>query len=287
MIYRIKDWNTIYETAESRKLVRCRYVCTPNKHDGKGYRRMISKGPALAERLFAAWNAIIQVASKSVPRGTLADSDGALTADDLSQKTGLRKETFELAFEFFSSPEIGWLEKTENAAPPQKHQGHTPDVRDKVGSKQEITGGELTGVDLKGIEKISPPLPPAAEISAECWGILPTHRTREGVRIPLTRGERERRALEKAIAARPDYPWQAACRMEALRKSTAREVRTFLDNLPLAEDLAALQQVLVKSPQPVGGNILSEGDRKAWVEDMRKKHEALGLRFPVELLEVE
>ena len=123
-LYIVKGWDKLYENNDSRKVKTCRYVCTPNKHDGAGYGRMMAHPEG--ERLFAAWNAIIQVASKMPNRGTLStnpetpgDFPGTpgdfLTAQDLAFRTRLKPETFQLALDFFSNPEMGWLEvKTAN-----------------------------------------------------------------------------------------------------------------------------------------------------------------------------
>jgi hypothetical protein len=84
------------------------WVPVPNKHDGKGYRRLI-KHPEHV-KLFCAWMLIVQVASKQANKGTLEDIDGAITAEDLADKTGYPQEIFELAFEALSDPKIDWLE---------------------------------------------------------------------------------------------------------------------------------------------------------------------------------
>ena len=107
--YQIKDWDRLFEIAQSRKCERLHWVATPNKHDGKGFRRL-----ARHERsceLFSAWNLILQVASKMPKRGLLVDSDGPLDAEDLADKTGFPKDIFELAFKVLTNPKIGWLEK--------------------------------------------------------------------------------------------------------------------------------------------------------------------------------
>jgi hypothetical protein len=108
-MYRIKDWDAVYESSESRKLKSTRYVCTPNKHDGKGFGRL-ALHPQKVE-LFCAWNLILQVASKCPVRGVLEDRDGAITPTDMALKTGFPEAIFTLAYEFFSSGgKLAWLE---------------------------------------------------------------------------------------------------------------------------------------------------------------------------------
>ena len=52
-IYRIKDWESLYETAETRKLENLRWAAIPNKHDGLGFRRVAQQRNRT--ELFAAW----------------------------------------------------------------------------------------------------------------------------------------------------------------------------------------------------------------------------------------
>jgi hypothetical protein len=107
--YQIKDWDELFEIAQSRKCERMSWVAIPNKHDGKGYRRL-TRHPRSCD-IFAAWILILQVASKQDQRGLLVDNDGPLTAEDLADKTGYPEEIFKLAFDVLSNPKIAWLEK--------------------------------------------------------------------------------------------------------------------------------------------------------------------------------
>ena len=109
-VYRIKDWDKHFEVAQSRRRADAKstWVAIPNKHDGKGYRRMMRQenGP----QLFAAWVLIVQVASKCPIRGVLSDEDGPLNADDLELKTDCPAVTFKDALQLLASPEVGWIE---------------------------------------------------------------------------------------------------------------------------------------------------------------------------------
>ncbi len=112
--YRVRDWGVHFENSRSRDYKQLNWVPIPNKHDGKGYRRLIAleNGPAV----FAAWVLIVQVASKCPQRGVLADEDGPLDAVDLSHKTGCPAEVFAQAFDVLCLPKIGWLEVEQLAA---------------------------------------------------------------------------------------------------------------------------------------------------------------------------
>lgn len=108
MTYRIKDWDRHFEIAQSRKCDKLFWVAVPNKHDGKGYRRVARH--ERAGDVFSAWILILQVASKCPTRGVLADADGEITAEDLADKTGFAKDIFDLAFTVLTDKKIGWLE---------------------------------------------------------------------------------------------------------------------------------------------------------------------------------
>ncbi len=107
--YQVRNWDGNFERAETRKCVRMRWIAIPNKHDGKGFRRIVAH-----ERntdVFTAWMMIVQVASKMHTRGLLVDEDGPLTSEDLSLMTGFPEEIFELAIPVLV--QIGWLKKVD------------------------------------------------------------------------------------------------------------------------------------------------------------------------------
>jgi len=107
--FRIKNWNEHFEKAQGRRCARMTWVAIPNKHDGKGFRR-IARHDSSTD-LFSAWILIIEVASKMPTRGLLADEDGPLTAEDLADMTGFPAAIFHLAFTVLTQPEIGWIER--------------------------------------------------------------------------------------------------------------------------------------------------------------------------------
>ena len=109
MTYRIKNWNMHYEKAQTRRCSKASWVAIPNKHDGKGFRR-VAKHERSVE-LFTAWILIVEVASKMPERGLLVDEDGPLDAEDLADKTGFPAEIFHLAFTVLTEPKIGWIER--------------------------------------------------------------------------------------------------------------------------------------------------------------------------------
>ena len=119
-LYSIRNWDN-FETCETRKLEYLKWVPTPNKHDGLGFRRMAAQRNRC--ELFAGWNLIFQVASKGrkgSERGRLIRDGVPLSAEDLAIMTGFPASVFQTALDFFSSPQIGWLliDNKEDAEPP-------------------------------------------------------------------------------------------------------------------------------------------------------------------------
>lgn len=108
IVYRIRDWAKLFETNETRKLKALRYVTVPNKMDGDGYTQLVDhpEGPLH----YAAWMAILLVASKCAPRGTLLRGNGQpYDAASLARVTRMPETMFSAAISRLSV-EIGWLE---------------------------------------------------------------------------------------------------------------------------------------------------------------------------------
>lgn len=141
MPYVVKDWESHFENSESRKVKHLRWVPMPNRHDGKGYRRLL-KHPRHVE-IFCAWCLILQVASRMPVRGTLADEDGDLNSEDLADKTGFASELFDLAFNVLSSNKIGWIRNDSES-------GEHPGTSGEAGAASGGAGLEGKGIEGKG-----------------------------------------------------------------------------------------------------------------------------------------
>ena len=116
-LYKIKDWDRLYENNRTRELKNLGWVPVPNKHDGDGFTDLITRENGTA--LFGAWNLILQLASKCDPRGTLSRTNPAGGCGDLiphdstsiSRVTRGDKVLIEQALDVCLS--IGWLESIE------------------------------------------------------------------------------------------------------------------------------------------------------------------------------
>lgn len=109
-MYRIRDWNKHFENNRTRDLVHMQWVPIPNKQDGDGYTALLldhENGPAH----FGAWCAIVQVASKCEPRGTLMRETGKPhDARSIARITRLPVAVVAEALERLIGDEIGWME---------------------------------------------------------------------------------------------------------------------------------------------------------------------------------
>lgn len=107
--YEIVDWEEHFEVAQTKRNRHHKHswVAMPNKHDGKGYRRLAKRKDFLS--VFGAWCLIAEVASKCPKRGLLADSDGPLCTEDIAIKTGASEAEMDAALKVLCSKAIGWM----------------------------------------------------------------------------------------------------------------------------------------------------------------------------------
>ena len=168
-LYSIANWGTLYENNRTRELRSMSWVPVPNSHDGDGYTLLVCRKNGAA--LLGAWLAILQVASRCDPRGTLMrDGQKPHDAASISRMTRLPEEIIQEALDVCTK-ECNWLicnEPQEGAAAPQEgaaapqegaaapQEGAAP-LRD---SAEEGKGRE--GKGRKGKDISSPPAPKAA-----------------------------------------------------------------------------------------------------------------------------
>ena len=113
--YHITHWDTHYETSNSRKIQNLTYYQKSNKLVGEGIGATLQHEHNLA--LIGTWALIEALASTSTQklRGWLIRNGTALTAARMAALTRVDTVHFERALEWFSRPEIGWLELKETA----------------------------------------------------------------------------------------------------------------------------------------------------------------------------
>ena len=117
MLLKIRDWEHHFENNRTRELKSLGWVPLPNRQDGDGYTELLDHKDGASH--YGAWVAIVQVASRCDPRGTLL-RDGrtslhcskiAHDSASLSRMTRIPKHILQAAIERLIS--IGWLEAVE------------------------------------------------------------------------------------------------------------------------------------------------------------------------------
>ena len=146
--YVIRDWGKHFEISQGRRATVLSWVAIPNRHDGKGYRRLMRRanGPSL----YAAWILIVQVASKCPTRGVLKDADGPLTVADLEMKTDCPAEIFSEALEVLSGPEIAWILREHSERTPLRNGRNGQDEQDEQTRASDVGG--LSSVALISLD---------------------------------------------------------------------------------------------------------------------------------------
>lgn len=111
--YHIVHWDSLYETHESRKIRTLAFYSKPNKLVGEGIGLTLQEPDNVA--LLGTWALLEALASTSAreQRGWLIRNGTALTAARMAALVRVEVHHFERALEWFSRPEIGWLEEVE------------------------------------------------------------------------------------------------------------------------------------------------------------------------------
>lgn len=159
-LYKIRNWDSLFENNRSRELKALNWTVLPNAHDGATYSHLITQpdGP----EMFAAWVLIVQVASKCDPRGTLLRDDRTpMTPMILSLKTRAPVVIFEKCLKWLEL-NSDWIEvldvEVENQHLTSQHATiphHAATIPHDVTKK----GREENGMEQKGMEggRFSPP----------------------------------------------------------------------------------------------------------------------------------
>jgi len=153
-LYRIVDWGQHFECAQSRKHKALKWVAVPNKFDGDGYTVLVDHADGAAH--YGAWCAIMLVASRCDPPGTLVRASGEPhTADSIARMTRIPAATITVTIARLTSRDIGWLEVTND--PPTRILPGASQVPTKSPPPQYITGQDKTGQNTTGAGAPAPP----------------------------------------------------------------------------------------------------------------------------------
>jgi len=106
---RIKNWQDNFENNRTRDLKKMSWIPVPNKQDGDGYTVLVDHEDAAAH--LGAWLAILQIASKCDPRGTLVRGNGKPhTPQSLARISHLDAAILQAAIARLLDEKIGWME---------------------------------------------------------------------------------------------------------------------------------------------------------------------------------
>lgn len=136
-LYRIVDWDVYYERHRTRELKQMIWVAIPTKMDGDGYTELVAHEDGAAH--FGAWTAMVKLAARCTPRGTLQRTNGLPhDASSIARITRLPASVFEAVVPRVLA--IGWLEDISD----EKPNGAIP--RDSAGIPRSSAGIPRDGV---------------------------------------------------------------------------------------------------------------------------------------------
>lgn len=109
----ITNWKDNFENNRTKELKKLMWVPMPNKHDGDGYTELLDHKNGASH--YGAWCALVQVASKCDPRGSLLrDSGKPHDSVTLERITRIPKSVWNEALPRLLS--IGWIDTCEDVA---------------------------------------------------------------------------------------------------------------------------------------------------------------------------
>lgn len=119
-LYRIKNWDKVFENSRSREIDNCTHAFIPNKQHGMGFTFIISQKDGAS--ILGIWYLIVEACSmqKRPRQGYLTDTGTAdgrqWTADTLALRWRRPKIEIERALNLLCSQDIDWMEVTEITA---------------------------------------------------------------------------------------------------------------------------------------------------------------------------
>lgn len=203
-LYHINNWLENFETSETRKLDSLKWVPIPNKHDGLGFKRLAAEESA--PELLAAWILMLQIASRGrrTDRGKLVRDGVALTSDDLALMTGFDSCIFESALEFFSSPKMMWLGRSETTNLDGFTAGQPAGTAGRMADDAGRAGNDPEKSDAVGNQQQSDLIPASAGLPAANAGRADKNPAEwNGMEWKEGKGKNGKGAGEGAIKSRP------------------------------------------------------------------------------------
>lgn len=150
-LLKVSNWSKHFENNRTRELKHMDWVPIPVKMDGDGYTELVSHSAGASH--LGAWLAIVEVAARCDPRGTLLRAgEKPHDSGSLSRISRIPASVFDEAIPRLL--EIGWLEsevvETQDVTP-IPHEGATLAMHDPAPACDLVTM-ERKGTEGKGIE---------------------------------------------------------------------------------------------------------------------------------------
>jgi len=166
----VHEWEANFENNRTRELKALGWVPMPNRQDGDGYTELLDHANGAAH--YGAWTAIVQVASKCDPRGTLVrHGQKPHDSGSLARITRIPKEVFDEAIPRLI--DIGWLDAVTDDVDESCDIPHQPAViphpvavAPHLPALNGMEGKEQNGMEKKGTEQKAKPGRAAAAASS-------------------------------------------------------------------------------------------------------------------------
>ncbi len=265
-MYRVKDWDSLYENNRSREVAELEWVPFKNQHDGDGFTELLDHPNGMAH--FGAWVLLVQVASKcgkpavkcgagETPRGTLRRDNGKPhDARSIARMSGGDVAILEEAIPRFL--DIGWLEQIPDdsttcnepqagAVPPQ-----APAVLPQEGDDRARGRVPFSSIHFPegGVGETTPGTAAVRATQAD------HDRAAAVAKLYPSVASKDKRAiafslealnlLANRIAKNPEYPWERHAELEAYNP-TPLGGQKWVMNMP---NPVALERLRKAAPAP-------------------------------------
>lgn len=127
-VYRIKDWNKVFEDYRSREVAELEFIKWPTKRASEAFHKLARSSDGVMA--FGVFAILVQWAARCPQRGVLADTKGAITPERFADRYGLPIKVAKKAFAILTDIDCGWLESTDAA--PTNHRRDTDDASVEV-----------------------------------------------------------------------------------------------------------------------------------------------------------
>lgn len=262
-MYRVKDWDSLYENNRSRDVAELEWVPFKNQHDGDGITELLDHANGMAH--FGAWVLLVQVASKcgkpagrcgrgETPRGTLRRDNGkAHDIRSITRMSGGDLKIFEEAIPRFL--DIGWLEEVpeESTTCDNPQEGaEIPQVGDdRAHGRVPFSSLPFSSEGGLGETKPASRLPTGTtqadhDRAHRVAALYPAKAPKDGrpIAFPLT----AQNMLAVRIAKDREYPWEEHAQLVA-HVPTPQDGQKWVEDMP---NPLALEKLRQAAPQAAG-----------------------------------